>query len=138
MADRNRLRRDCQKFAPPGWRPKVKIVDTWDTLGMRGTGSHDFIVDNVFVAAEHTCFVGEPPREAGPLYDPRRIMVTLNVTTVANSLGIARGAIGAPIAISGGGSAISDTPLRERPPVQKLGEAEAILNSARAFAIDSF
>jgi alkylation response protein AidB-like acyl-CoA dehydrogenase len=56
-------------------------VDTWDTVGMRGTGSHDFVVENVFVPTEHTCFVGDPPYEAGPLYDSRRIMVTLNVTT---------------------------------------------------------
>jgi alkylation response protein AidB-like acyl-CoA dehydrogenase len=114
-------------------------VDTWDTVGMRGTGSQDFVVENVFVPMEHTCFVGDPACEAGPLYDSRRIMVTLNVTTVANSFGIARAAIDALISLSDSGSPISDTPLRDRPLVQsKLGEAEAILKSARAFAIDSF
>jgi indole-3-acetate monooxygenase len=89
---------------------QATIEKTWDTVGMRGTGSHDFIVDNVFVPAEHTCFIGDPACEGGPLYDSRRIMVTLNVTTVANALGIE----------------------------SKLGEAEAILRSARASAIDSF
>lgn len=29
--------------------PGVKIADTWHTLGMRGTGSHDILVDGVFV-----------------------------------------------------------------------------------------
>ena len=29
--------------------PGVKIVDTWHTLGMRGTGSHDITLDGVFV-----------------------------------------------------------------------------------------
>lgn len=118
---------------------QATIVDTWDTVGMRGTGSQDFVVENVFVPMEHTCFVGDPACEAGPLYDSRRIMVTLNVTTVANSFGIARAAIDALISLSDSGSPISDTPLRDRPLVQsKLGEAEAILKSARAFAIDSF
>ena len=28
---------------------KVSIVDVWDTTGMRGTGSNDIVVDNVFV-----------------------------------------------------------------------------------------
>lgn len=29
--------------------PGVKILDTWHTLGMRGTGSHDITLDDVFV-----------------------------------------------------------------------------------------
>jgi len=29
--------------------PGVSIVETWDTLGMRGTASHDVVLDNVFV-----------------------------------------------------------------------------------------
>lgn len=30
--------------------PEVKIVDTWRTLGMRGTGSNDVVIENLFVA----------------------------------------------------------------------------------------
>jgi indole-3-acetate monooxygenase len=33
---------------------QVKIVDVWDTTGMRGTGSNDFAVDNVFVPFENS------------------------------------------------------------------------------------
>lgn len=29
--------------------PEVKILDTWHTLGMRGTGSHDVVLDDLFV-----------------------------------------------------------------------------------------
>jgi indole-3-acetate monooxygenase len=29
--------------------PEVRIDDTWHTLGMRGTGSHDVIIDDLFV-----------------------------------------------------------------------------------------
>jgi acyl-CoA dehydrogenase len=29
--------------------PGVRIVETWRTLGMRGTGSHDVVIDRVFV-----------------------------------------------------------------------------------------
>ena len=31
--------------------PKVKIIPTWRTLGMRGTGSHDVMIEGVFVPA---------------------------------------------------------------------------------------
>jgi acyl-CoA dehydrogenase len=36
-------------FAIPRKTEGVEIVETWDTLGMRGTGSHDVIYDGVFV-----------------------------------------------------------------------------------------
>ena len=36
-------------FPVPLDAPGVKILDTWHTLGMRGTGSHDIVLDDVFV-----------------------------------------------------------------------------------------
>lgn len=36
-------------FAVPLNAPGVKVQDTWRTLGMRGTGSHDTVLDDVFV-----------------------------------------------------------------------------------------
>ncbi len=36
-------------FAVPLSAPGVKVQDTWRTLGMRGTGSHDTVLDGVFV-----------------------------------------------------------------------------------------
>ena len=36
-------------FPVPLDAPGVKILDTWRTLGMRGTGSHDIVLENVFV-----------------------------------------------------------------------------------------
>ncbi|TCN01213.1 alkylation response protein AidB-like acyl-CoA dehydrogenase [Paenibacillus sp. BK033] len=32
---------------------RVSIIETWDTLGMRATGSHDVVLDRVFVPAAH-------------------------------------------------------------------------------------
>src|SRR5690348_7113932 len=39
--------------------PGVSIVETWDTLGMRGTASHDVVFDRVFLPAEKV--VGRRP-----------------------------------------------------------------------------
>jgi alkylation response protein AidB-like acyl-CoA dehydrogenase len=36
-------------FGVPMSSPQVKILDTWRTLGMRGTGSHDVMIDGHFV-----------------------------------------------------------------------------------------
>jgi class 3 adenylate cyclase len=72
---------------------QATIKDTWSVLGMRGTGSQDFVVENVVVPAVHTCFIGEPASETGPLYNPRLVFVTLFSVAAANSLGIARGSI---------------------------------------------
>jgi acyl-CoA dehydrogenase len=47
--------------------PGVTLVETWDTLGMRGTASHSLVFDDVFVPAEKV--VGRRPYGvlAGPL-----------------------------------------------------------------------
>ena len=47
--------------------PGVSIVETWDTLGMRGTASHDVVFEDVFVPTERV--VGRRPYGAlaGPL-----------------------------------------------------------------------
>jgi alkylation response protein AidB-like acyl-CoA dehydrogenase len=37
-------------FGCPLIAPGVRIDETWDAVGMRGTGSHDIVLDDVFVA----------------------------------------------------------------------------------------
>lgn len=36
-------------FAAPMTAPEVSVVETWRALGMRGTGSNDVVIDNLFV-----------------------------------------------------------------------------------------
>ena len=40
-------------FVVPSGAPGVSIIETWDTIGMRATGSHDVAFDGVAVAADH-------------------------------------------------------------------------------------
>ena len=123
------------------WLPATDatILDTWSVIGMRGTGSQDFVVDNVFVPTEHTCFLAEPPYEKGPLYQPRTLLTFLWAVTAANALGIARGALETFIEIatreaSTGSAAL----LRDRPFVQaRVGQAEAIVNAARSYVTNA-
>lgn len=115
------------------------IVDTWTVVGMRGTGSHDVAVEDVFVPAAHSHSLAEQPCERGPLYHPRMVLIVLWTSTAANALGIARGAIEAFIDLAGRASSTMSTALlRDRAMVQaRVGEAEAILNAARAYVISA-
>src|SRR5262244_2433373 len=116
---------------------EATIVDTWSVVGMCGTGSHDFIVDDVFVPAAHSLSLLEPPQAPGPLYQPRLLFVVLWTGTVANALGIARGAMDAFIELATQArSTSSPTLLRDRALVQtQVAEAEAILSAARAYVL---
>ncbi|HEY1899349.1 MAG TPA: hypothetical protein VGG49_06130 [Steroidobacteraceae bacterium] len=75
---------------PPG---RVRILDTWDPIGMRGTGSHDFEVQEAQVPEHHSfSVITDAPRETGPLYQlPFNVLTELPVSAVG--LGIARHAL---------------------------------------------
>jgi len=123
------------------WVPRenVTIVDTWSVMGMRGTGSQDFTVDDVVVPARRSCLSDDPPIETGPLYNPRAWYVNLWTASAANALGIARGAIDSLAGIAATeASTMSSNLLRDRPMVQtRIAEAEAIVNAARAYVFDA-
>jgi indole-3-acetate monooxygenase len=120
-------------------RDQVTIVDTWQTVGMRGTGSQDFTVDDVFVPEHRSRLSDAPPCASGPLYHPRAWYVHLWTPSAGNALGIARGAIDALTEIAATeASTMSTNLLRDRPRVQeRLGEAEAIVNAARAYVFEA-
>jgi indole-3-acetate monooxygenase len=46
---------------------EAEVIDTWDTGGLRGTGSHDYQVTDIFVPETHACS-GRRPLRSGPLY----------------------------------------------------------------------
>ena len=70
----------------------VTIEDTWDVVGMRGTGSHHVTVDHLEVDPEHCCvFVGEAWPDA-PLWRMPVFSIILPMLA-AVPLGIARGAL---------------------------------------------
>jgi indole-3-acetate monooxygenase len=48
---------------------KATLIDNWDVLGLRATGSIDYKIDNVFVPEPYTHFaVTETPKRGGSLY----------------------------------------------------------------------
>jgi 3-hydroxy-9,10-secoandrosta-1,3,5(10)-triene-9,17-dione monooxygenase len=77
-----------------------RVIDTWDTIGMRGTGSHDVVMDDVFVPETHSVllsdmFDGTSP--GGPLQEsPMYRVPTVSFgpgAAVCTLLGIGYGAV---------------------------------------------
>jgi alkylation response protein AidB-like acyl-CoA dehydrogenase len=116
-------------------RAEAQLLDTWQVRGMRGTGTHHFAVDHVFVPDERTVkSVTAPLVERGPLYRlPRTLVFASGDAAVA--LGTARSCLAAFMEL-----ATTKTPramdalLRDQPMIQsEVGRAEARLRSGLAF-----
>ena len=54
-------------FAIPLDAPGLEVQDTWRTLGMRGTGSHDIVLNGVFVP-DAAIGIRRPPGRWGPAW----------------------------------------------------------------------
>jgi indole-3-acetate monooxygenase len=117
----------------------IEILDTWHVGGLRGTGSHDFHVNDLFVPEERAiaAFTARPVRP-GTLFAAPFITV-FQMALASVPLGIARAAIDAFVDLAEGKTPIgSSSRLREKASAQAdVGKAEALLRSARAFLIES-
>jgi alkylation response protein AidB-like acyl-CoA dehydrogenase len=113
-----------------------KVIENWDPLGMRGSGSHDVAAQDVFIPHARTAVLA--PFEgtgafAGPLYKLGLLPTILGNAVVA--LGIARAAIDEAVALTK-----TRVPAFNQPrPVDRgvvhahLARAEAELSAARAY-----
>jgi len=112
----------------------VTIHDTWHTVGLCGTGSHDIEVQDVFVPAGRWTALGGRPRIDAPLYRfPTLGLLALGVSAVA--IGIARHATEAFMDLAGAKVPTgSSRTLANRAGTQKdLARARVLVESAVAF-----
>ncbi|MCP4434042.1 MAG: hydrolase [Actinomycetia bacterium] len=117
-------------FAPT---QQVQIVDNWDVLGMRGTGSNDLVMDAVAVPFSHSVSFFDDPWPDGPLWKvPPFALLALGIGAV--SLGVARSAMDAFIDLGnrkkptmGGRNLAKRSTIRG-----EAGRCEAQLRAARA------
>jgi indole-3-acetate monooxygenase len=115
-----------------------EIIDTWTVGGLRGTGSHDVTVRDVFVPASHAAGFNDPhvlpqPRYRMPPFC--RVIPGLGAMT----LGIARTAISSLTELAADKQLQRSMQiLRENHGAQlRLAEAEALVRSARLYLFDS-
>ena len=138
---------DAPRMIPehgPDWRlaffprANAEIVDNWDVLGLRATGSNDVVARGLHVAEEHTISpFFQSARHDGPLW--RLAFFTLvGVALVGVPLGIARRALDefTDLATTKMRAGTFES-VAEDPAAQvEFASAEASLRSARAFVID--
>ncbi len=128
----------------PQWRAfhlpvaDCTILDTWYTSGLRGTGSTDYTIDNVFVADHYV--KRHSLLEDSLLPDRRYAYLAFNVPMLsAVALGAASGAVDSLVELFGG-----KLDRRNLRPVAgaydkqaDLGTAKATVDSARAYLYDT-
>lgn len=111
----------------------VEIVENWEVLGMRGTGSHDLKVKDVFVPDEWTFVRGGAPSVEEPICQYPSIAYAAQVLAVVN-LGVARAALNEVSRAAGRASITGAPKMADRAYVRiSIAKAEATLRSARAF-----
>lgn len=130
------------KKGDPVWRIMVapakhfEILDTWHTTGMRGTGSNDYQVENLFVPEAHSFSFDEPCKREGVIWQA-------NDTFLRKMVGIPLGSCRAALdevkaMMHGRVDYIEGTRFKNKPLVQQaVGECEIRLNAARAHVFAS-
>ncbi|MDX6639521.1 MAG: indole-3-acetate monooxygenase, partial [Solirubrobacteraceae bacterium] len=111
-------------------KEELEILDTWHTLGLRGTGSHDAVADEVFVPSGSLFSLFDGPVLDRPLYR-FPIFGFFALSIAAAALGNARAAIDELVALATGKVGLgSSRTLAERAPTQgSVGAAEAALRA---------
>lgn len=110
--------------------------DVWQAIGLAGTGTDSYEVQDLFIPERFTAFrdVPEALREPGPLY---RLPTgsTFSLGFAAVSLGVARATLDAAIALARAKhQSLAASAMRDNQAVQGLiGRTEADLRAARAY-----
>jgi len=117
---------------------KAKLIDNWDVMGLRGTGSIDYTTEDVFVPEAYTHFaVTDTPLRGGSLYN----LGIIGLAVIAHSgwaMGIGRRLLDELIKLvqSRGGAA---GPQGGSPSWQEqFAKNEAAFRSARALVYESW
>jgi alkylation response protein AidB-like acyl-CoA dehydrogenase len=114
---------------------EAEIIDTWHVSGLRGTGSRDIEVKDVFVPHERALgMMGRTANVDGPMYR-YPVLGFLALTIAPIPLGIARRAIDELVALATHKTPMgSVSKLRDKGITQyEIAQAEARLRSARAW-----
>jgi alkylation response protein AidB-like acyl-CoA dehydrogenase len=136
---------DGSRRLKPNGAPEVRTIlfpvasatmyDVWDVIGLNGTGTDSYSVDNLFIPEKFAALRDDPTalREQGPLYKLTTNMV-FGLGFAAVSVGVARATLEAAIDLARGKTPQGLKAMRENNAVQgMIGRNEASLRAARAY-----
>jgi alkylation response protein AidB-like acyl-CoA dehydrogenase len=116
---------------------QYEVIDTWYGLGLRGSGSHDVEVTDVFVPSERTFdqfdLTKSPSPYAGPMYRFRGMFIFGHAAVV---IGMARAALDAFTEQALAGFTMWGRQRDLEYVRVALAEATSLIYSARAYALD--
>lgn len=121
------------------------VADSWDVVGLRGTGSKDVIVRDAYIPAYRTLeydrlIDGSAVRDAGvanPTYQmPFTTVFPVGITSAV--IGICEGALAHHLAYQSGRMQVSGVMVRDDPYVlSAIGAASAEIHASRVTLLDS-
>jgi alkylation response protein AidB-like acyl-CoA dehydrogenase len=136
---------DGTKRRKPDGAPEIRTIvfpaasatmyDVWDVIGLSGTGTDSYSVDNLLIPDKFAALRDDPAalREKGPLYKLTTNMV-FSMGFAATSIGVARATLDAAIELARGKTPQGLKAMHENNAVQGLiGRTEASLRAARAY-----
>jgi alkylation response protein AidB-like acyl-CoA dehydrogenase len=117
---------------------QVTLIDTWDTIGLRGTASDSYSAEDLFVPVAFTGTREDPAgrRDPGPLYAiPMQELYAVGVAGVA--LGTARAMLEHFMRLANDKAPRSQVRLADQDAIQTgVALAEARIGSARAYLLE--
>ena len=115
------------------------LLDNWNPIGLRGTASESYTVEDLFVPEEMTGTREDPTlrRDPGKLYAfPQQTLYSVGIASVA--LGIARGMLEAFIELARRKTPRGAGRLADNAVIQaEIARCEARLGAARAYLVDT-
>jgi alkylation response protein AidB-like acyl-CoA dehydrogenase len=118
---------------------QATLLDTWDTIGLRGTASDSYRVDDLFVSEEFSSTREDPElrTEPGRLYAfPQQTLYSVGIASVA--LGLARGMLDAFVELACQKTPRGMVRLADSGVIQaEVAKCEAKLGAARAYLLDT-
>jgi indole-3-acetate monooxygenase len=139
------LEADGSPRLKPNGAPEVRTIlfpvtsatmyDVWDVIGLKGTGTDSYSVQNLFIPDKFAALRDEPTalREQGPLYKLTTNTV-YGLGFAAVSVGVARATLDAAVDLARGKESVGVKAMRENNAVQgQLGRTEGNLRAARAY-----
>ena len=111
------------------------MYDVWDVIGLKGTGTDAYSVENLFIPQKFAALRDDPNAviEKGPLYKLTTNAV-FSMGFAATSLGVARATLDAAIDLARSKIPQGLSAMRENNAVQgQIGRTEASLRAARAY-----